>query len=620
MDIPTKDDGRNNRRSSGHSEQQVGASPAQALHLSSSYTRPVFVSGSRPRIFSGYDGPLPANYLTREERAKLDREEQNLLENNDIITNPNHVLDAVMEGQEADERGRKYSGGSDRASPTENTGLLSRDPAQGHYDAIPQTPEISQDERRRKWEDAVQSHKLTTSWKYETKLLLLSAAPLIATFSLQYSMQFASIFTLGHLGRISLASSSLASMTASITLVAFSQGVATSLDTLCAQSFGANQPHLLGLHLQRCLLLLTACLIPIGALWFSSEHIFLALKQPEEVAYYSSLYLKVLFAGTPGYVGFEALKRFTTAQGNYNVSTYCLFLAAPVNAILNYVLVYHPKIGFGFAGAPAAMSISYWLMFIQMIFYVKYGKSRHSWHGFSRQAFRSWSPMLRLAVPGVVMTCSEWFAYEIMAFASSFLGVVALGAQAVLSTTGSLTYQVPFAVSVGVGTRVGNLLGAGLAKPAQTATTVGVVASIIIGSLVAISIVALRFDWGRLFSDDLEVIALSAQLLPLCALFNLADSINTITAGILRGQGQQHIGGILNIIGYYVVAIPLGLILCFKLDWGLAGLWTGMCVAVYGIGLGQLYYVMRADWERLVEEVQLRLLAGGQSQAARHLD
>lgn len=207
-----------------------------------------------------------------------------------------------------------------------------------------------------------------------------------------------------------------------------------------------------------------------------------------------------------------------------------------------------------------------------------------------------------------------------MAFASSFLGVVALGAQAVLSTTGSLTYQVPFAVSVGISTRVGNLLGAGLAKPARTAALVGVVSSIIIGSLVCLSIVALRFDWGKLFSDDYEVIALSAQLLPLCALFNLADSINTITAGILRGQGQQHIGGVLNVIGYYLVAIPLGLVLCFKLGWGLAGLWIGMCVAVYGIGIGQAYYVLKVDWNQLVEEVQIRLIAGGQVQAERHFD
>lgn len=417
MDIP-KDDltgSKRHRNSNTHSEAHIGASPSQALHLSGSYSRPVFVLGSRPRLFSGYDEPLPVTYMTREERARLDREEQNLLENNDILPNTNHILDAVMESTNTDEdnnidrRIQSPNTASSRSNtriggPNETTGLLERPGNQRAYDS----PEVPQEERRKTWEEAVQTQKLTTSWKYETKLLLISAAPLIATFSLQYSMQFASIFTLGHLGRIELASSSLASMTASITLIAFAQGVATSLDTLCAQSFGANQPHLVGLHLQRCLLLLFVCLLPIGVLWFSSEYIFLALKQPKEVAYLSSLYLKVLFIGTPGYVGFEALKRYTAAQGIFDVGTYCLFLAAPVNAILNYVLVYHPTIGFGFAGAPAAMSISYWLMFIQMVFYVKYGKSRHSWHGFSKQALKNWGPMLSLALPGVIMTCSEW--------------------------------------------------------------------------------------------------------------------------------------------------------------------------------------------------------------------
>lgn len=166
------------------------------------------------------------------------------------------------------------------------------------------------------------------------------------------------------------------------------------------------------------------------------------------------------------------------------------------------------------------------------------------------------------------MTCSEWFAYEIMAFSSSFLGVVPLGAQAILSTTGSLVYQIPFAAAVGISARIGNLLGAGLARPARTACIVGLTLSGIIGVLVGIAIIALRYDWGRLFSDDYEVVTLAAKLLPLCALFNLADSVQVITAGILRGQGKQHIGAWLNLIGYYVLAIPLGLLLCFKTENG----------------------------------------------------
>lgn len=589
------------------------------MHLSESYSRPVFVLGSRPLLYSAFEEILPQGYLTREERTQLDDQEQILLENNDLLPNPSQVLDTVMEIEEPSEDLVSDDEGAPASIIDETTSLLSRQISrQLNAESIPR--DVPRAERRKKWEDAVQAQKVVTTWKYETKLLISSSTPLIATFVLQYSMQFASIFSLGHLGRTELAAASLASMSASITLIAFAQGIATSLDTLCAQSFGANQPHLVGLHLQRCLLLLSLCLVPIAAVWFSSEHIFLSLSQPPEIAYLSSLYLKMLFIGTPGYVGFEALKRFTAAQGNFRVSTYSLFLAAPVNAILNYVLVWHPDFGIGFAGGPLSMSISFWLMFIQMVLYVKYGKSRHSWHGFTWQAFHHWGPMLSLALPGCLMTCSEWFAYEIMAFSSSFLGVVPLGAQAILSTTGSLVYQIPFAAAVGISARIGNLLGAGLARPARTACIVGLTLSGIIGVLVGIAIIALRYDWGRLFSDDYEVVTLAAKLLPLCALFNLADSVQVITAGILRGQGKQHIGAWLNLIGYYVLAIPLGLLLCFKAEMGLAGLWIGMCVAIWLISIIQAYYVAYVDWDALVEDVQIRIAGRTQAAQERHLE
>ena len=89
------------------------------------------------------------------------------------------------------------------------------------------------------------------------------------------------------------------------------------------------------------------------------------------------------------------------------------------------------------------------------------------------------------------MTCSEvspwdivltkWAAFEILALAASYLGTAELGANSILNTSITTTYQVPFAVSVAVSTRVGNLLGATLDDAARTASTVGILASSTIG-------------------------------------------------------------------------------------------------------------------------------------------
>jgi MATE family multidrug resistance protein len=605
------------RRNSNDSIASSSHSQISAMHLSESYSRPVFVLGSRPLLFS-VEEPLPQGYLTRDERQQLDIQEQTLLENNDLLPNQAAILDTVMEIEEPIEFPLD-------AEVNETTSLLSRVQsrmAESHLD-VPgesgEAREVTRAERRKRWEDAIVNQQLETTWKYEAKLLYATSVPMLVTFLLQYSLQFASIFSLGRLGRDELAAASLASMTASITMISVVQGLATSLDSLCAQSFGANQPFLLGLHLQRAVLLLLACLVPIGALWLTSEPLFLRFGQSSEIALLASRYLHLLLFGAPAFALFEALKRYAASQGIFVISTYALFIAAPLNAVLNYVLVWHPTLGIGFAGGPIAMSISYWTMFLCMLLFICYGKARHAWHGFSMQAFRHWGPMLKLAGPGLLMCTTEWFAYECMHFSASLIGVVPLAAQAIGATSINLIYQVSFGASCCVAARVGTLLGAGLPSPARTATNVGVGVSLVIGLTSGMAILALRFDWGRLFTDDEDVIHAASNILPLCALFNLFDCIQVLTSGVLRGQGRVHIGGWLNLAGYYLVAIPLGLLLCFKLSWGLSGLWTGMCVAIILISGCQTYYVLVADWQHLVETVQLRILASGEAAAHRHM-
>jgi multidrug resistance protein, MATE family len=95
-----------------------------------------------------------------------------------------------------------------------------------------------------------------------------------------------------------------------------------------------------------------------------------------------------------------------------------------------------------------------------------------------------------------------------------------------------MTYQIPFAVSVALSTRVGNLLGATLGDAARVASNVGCVVSATVGLLngyfpiqkvINISFVLyfLRGKWGYLFSDDVEVIKLVIDVMPYCALFQV---------------------------------------------------------------------------------------------------
>lgn len=154
------------------------------------------------------------------------------------------------------------------------------------------------------------------------------------------------------------------------------------------------------------------------------------------------------------------------------------------------------------------------------------------------------------------MLLSEFLAFELLTLASSYLSTTHLAAQAVLSTICSITFQIPFPISIATSTRIANLIGATLSEAAKTSAKVGLVAAFGVGLFNVILLASFRDYVPRLFSSDPDVIDLVARVLPLCAAFQLFDSLAASVNGILRGLGQQSIGGWVNLFCYYAVRRP----------------------------------------------------------------
>ncbi|KAG0271034.1 hypothetical protein BGZ95_001225 [Linnemannia exigua] len=440
----------------------------------------------------------------------------------------------------------------------------------------------------------------------EFKILLRYSGPVVLTYVLQNSLQLASLVSLGHLGSIELAASSLASMFAAVTCWSVSLGTATALDTLCSQSYTSHHPHTLGLHLQRAILVLMLLFVPIAGVWLSSEYIFMLLGQEEALAQHAALFLRGLLPGAPAFLIFECVKKFLQAQGNMHASTYVLLIASPINVILNYTLVWNKYIGMGYIGAPLATSISYWNMLILLLLYIRFVDGYQGWGGWSRDCLTGWPAFMKLALPGVMMVCTEWWAFEVVSLAASYLGTVALAAQSVVVQTSGLLYTVPFGISIAASNRVGNLIGLGDARSAKVAARVSIALAIIFGMVNSTMLIVFKDRWGRLFSEDADVVATVAMVLPLVALFQISDGLAGVGGGVLRGVGLQHLGAYLNLIAYYLVAFPVGYLLAFKLQWGLKGLWSALCVALWMVGLGELFVIFKTDWRAEVVKCKER--------------
>lgn len=228
------------------------------------------------------------------------------------------------------------------------------------------------------------------------------------------------------------------------------------------------------------------------------------------------------------------------------------------------------------------------------------------WCGFTRRAFQNWGPMIRLALPGLIMVEAECLAFEILTLASSYFGTSALAAQSILATISSITWQIPFPLSIAGSTRVANLIGATLVDAAKTSAKVSLCGAAIVGIFNMILLSALRSYVPRLFSSDPEVVEIVAHVLPICAAFQLFDALAANCNGILRGLGRQEVGGYIQLFCYYVIAMPLSMGTAFGLDWGVMGLWTGVAPGLGLVSLIEGIFIHRANWNRSVEEAQER--------------
>lgn len=451
-------------------------------------------------------------------------------------------------------------------------------------------------------EEDPRSNETPTSVRQETKTIARTSVPVAAAFFLQYSLSVVPIFTVGRIGQTELAAVSLATMTFNITGSIYT-GMASCLDTLCAQAHGAQNHRLVGSYYQACLALICTFNIPLVALWWCSGPLFSLVVADPDVASLAQSYLRVAAFATPAFIFFETTKRYLQAQDIFVAGQYVLLIVAPVNLVLNRLLVWNARIGLGSLGAPVATTLSYWLAALLLLGYIRFIDGRKCWYGVHlHRSLQHWGTILPLALNGTAMLLSEFVAFEVLTLSSARFGTSALAAQAIVSTLATLSFQIPFAASVASATRIASLLGSGSGLDASAAARAAYLLGLGIG-LVSFSLLfSLKSFLIPLFTTDSKVMDLSASLMTVLAINQLADSPNIVAAGILRAQGRQALGSRLNLIAYYLVALPVALYLGFVCGLELEGLWIGLGLGVLCLAVSESSVVLSTDWGVMTEK------------------
>ncbi|KAM9926454.1 hypothetical protein OXX59_003206, partial [Metschnikowia pulcherrima] len=368
---------------------------------------------------------------------------------------------------------------------------------------------------------------LHTTYSVEARMLGRYSLPLIVTFVLEHLFSIISLLVVGHLGKNELAAVSLASMTSTISLAVF-EGIATALDTLCPHAYGAGNYELVSTYVQRCTMFSLVAYVPCVLFWWNSGSLLQYIIENDEVLRLTTQFLRVLIAGGPAYIFFENAKRFLQAQGIFEAGTGVLFVSAPINIFLSWFLVWNKKYGIGYIGAPIATVINFWIMSLLLVLYVVFVDGSKCWYGFCgvRKLFQNWGQLSHLAIPGIVMLESEYVAYEIMTLLASYFGTTELAAQSAVGSIASLTYMVPFAVSIAASTRIANFVGAQNLYSAKVATKTGLLAGLAVATANCFVLFTFRYQIARLFTEDPDVTELIVSLFtPLVSILQIFDGL-----------------------------------------------------------------------------------------------
>jgi MATE family multidrug resistance protein len=153
--------------------------------------------------------------------------------------------------------------------------------------------------------------------------------------------------------------------------------------------------------------------------------------------------------------------------------------------------------------------------------------------------------------------------------------------------------MVPLGISSAAAVSVGRAMGAGDGQRARRAGWLALGLGTSFMLLAAVVFLVAPGPLIALYTRDSQVMAVGPSLLGLAAAFQIFDGIQTVSTGALRGLGETRVPMLANLVGYWVLGLPLGLSLCFVFHWGIYGLWIGLLLALIVIASTLL-----ARWRR----------------------
>jgi len=404
--------------------------------------------------------------------------------------------------------------------------------------------------------------------------------------------QFADTMMVGNYGDLELSAAGFAGQVFTFVLY-FLLGMSYASTPVVGSAFGEGNLKLVKKRLKESVivnLLFSFLLVAILLLLYGHIDI---LRQPEEIMPVALPYYLVLTASVPFLAVFNALKQYSDAIGQTKYPMWIMLASNVLNIGLNYLLIFGkmgcPELGLLGAGvatlsARVFMVIAMSLVVMGSKYYSKINKQKSD----TKPTLKGMSNIFFLGIPICVQLGLETAAFTVSSIYMGWISADALAGHQVMSTISTLCFQLVYgigaAASIIISQYVGKHDARDIRRTASTALIIG--AGIILFMMSGIYL--FRYPLIGCFTDSQDIIKVILSILPCFMVYQIWDCTQIIFANALRGLGAVSRLMLYAFIAYVVVSLPLGYIFAFVLDYGPAGVWSGI---PFGLATaGMLYY------------------------------
>jgi MATE family multidrug resistance protein len=365
----------------------------------------------------------------------------------------------------------------------------------------------------------------------------------------------------------------------------FGIGLLLGLDTLVSRSWGAKDFDDCHRSLAQAMYIALAFTPLLMLFIVFARPLFTGRGVDPVVGLLTRQYAGILNWGTLPLLVYGGFRRYLQGVGRVRPVTFALISANLVNLAGNWIFIYG-KLGMpalGVRGSAYSTVVSRIYMAGVLVFFAWQHERRRGHPLFAHWPGPDWTrirSLLRLGVPAACQVILEVAAFGAATIMAAHLSPVALATHEIALSCAAYTFMVPLGISAAGAVAVGHAIGAGNPARARRAGWMALALGVGFMAVAAILFLTLPRPILEIYSRDPRVLLLGAHILMIVAAFQVFDGAQTVATGVLRGLGETRFPMMMNFAGYWLLGLPLGAWLCFRMGWGLSGLWIGLTLAL----------------------------------------